>query len=178
MFWLHEHQRVWSLAVLVLLLIAFAGPWSFDLINVPSEYSCSAPFIRLKGDFCGVPLSGTWIFLGLVGQFISIVGDFVGGTMAVAELGRGLPVLLASALFLPFFSTVLRILPRDHPRPQMLHLVVWGLAAVSVVWWLLLSPAEWLPSPLWGRWLFFGLALGMLVVEAVLVVSRRPWRPP
>ncbi len=46
--WLKTHQRVWRLAILLLLLIAIAGPWAFDLVNVPAEYSCAAPYVRLK----------------------------------------------------------------------------------------------------------------------------------
>jgi hypothetical protein len=171
--WLYEHERAWSLAILALLLIAFAGPWSFDLINVPSEFACSAPFIRLKGDYCGVPLPGTWIALALVGEFVVTIGGLATGTMVATDLSRGLPVLLASSLlFLPLFSTLLRFLHRDRRRLQILHFVVWGMATVSIIWWFLLSPPEWPPSQLWGRSLYYGIALAMLVVEATLVTTR------
>ena len=51
------------IAGLLSLLVAIMGPWTFDLIHVPSEYPCSAPFIRLEGDFCGTPMSGGWILV-------------------------------------------------------------------------------------------------------------------
>lgn len=146
MSWLSEHKRGWRLVILGLLLIAIVGPWTFDLINVPSEYSCSAPFIRLKGDYCGTPLSGMWILLTPLGALV---------------------------LFLPFFSTLLLILSGNRRRQQILHLVVWGLATVSSLWWLLLSPAEWPLSRLWGLWLYIGLAPSMLILEVVLAVRRR-----
>ena len=59
MSWIVEHKRLWGIAILALLLLAILGPWAYDQINVPAEYPCSAPFIRLEGDFCGVPYSGT-----------------------------------------------------------------------------------------------------------------------
>jgi hypothetical protein len=46
-----KHKKYWRAALLVLLLAAFIGPWAFDPINVPAEYPCSAPFVRLGGDF-------------------------------------------------------------------------------------------------------------------------------
>jgi hypothetical protein len=172
--WLLEHQRVWSLGLLVLLLIAFAGPWSFDLINVPSEYSCAAPFIRLKGDYCGVPLPGTWIFLALISQFALTIWDLATGTIVATELSRGLPILLVSCLlFLPFFGTSFTILRRGRPRKHLLHFAVWAIATLSIVWWYLLSPPEWPSSHLWGRTLYFGIALGMLALEVILAAGRR-----
>jgi hypothetical protein len=58
MSWINEHKSVGRVAVLMLLLVAMMGPWTFDLINVPAEYPCSAPNIRLDDDFCGTPLPG------------------------------------------------------------------------------------------------------------------------
>jgi len=172
--WLHEPERVWSFAALALLLVAFAGPWSFDLINVPSEYTCAAPFIRLKGDYCGVPLPGTWIFLALISQFALTVGHLATGTIVATQLSRGLPVLLVSCLlFLPFFGTLLTVLRRGRPRKHVLHFAVWIIAALSIVWWYLLSPPEWPPSHLWGRTIYFATALGMLALEVMLAASRR-----
>jgi hypothetical protein len=40
--WLHKHKNVWRVAVLVLLLVAMVAPWAFDVVDVPSEYPCSA----------------------------------------------------------------------------------------------------------------------------------------
>ena len=35
---------------MVVLGIAIFGPWAFDLINVPAEFPCTPPIIRLEGD--------------------------------------------------------------------------------------------------------------------------------
>lgn len=47
MLWMNEHKRVWRVAILVLLLAAIIGPWAYDRVNVPAEYPCAPPFIRL-----------------------------------------------------------------------------------------------------------------------------------
>ncbi len=111
MSWLIEHKRVWRAAILMLLLLASIGPWAFDRIVVPAEYACSAPFIRLKGDFCGTPLSGVWILLAVVGEAIRIVGSLVTGTSTFGEVGRlPLIVLLVLLPLLSFSSTLFLIL--------------------------------------------------------------------
>lgn len=37
--------------ILLSLLVAIMGPWTFDRIHVPAQYTCSTPFVRLEGDF-------------------------------------------------------------------------------------------------------------------------------
>ena len=60
------------MVVLVGMIVAFLGPWAFDRINVPAQYECTPPNIRLYGDFCGIPFSGFQFFLWTGGAFISI----------------------------------------------------------------------------------------------------------
>ena len=177
MSWLNEHKRAWRVVMLGLLFVALVGPWAFDLVNVPAEYACSAPYIRLKGDYCGEPVSGMGILPALVGELINMVMGLVTGAPAITDLGWGFLVILSALLlFLPVLTTLLLILPRNRPGRQGIQWVVWGLAAVSSLVWLSFSPAEWLPGPLWGRWLYIGLASSMLIVEGVLAVRRGPSR--
>jgi len=171
MSWIIEHKRVWRVVILVLLLIAIVGPWAFDLIIVPSEYPCSSS-IRLKGDYCGTPLSGMWMLSALVGELMNVVVGLVTGATTLANFGRGfLLILLALVLLLPFVSTLLLILPGDRQCWQIFHLAVWGLAAVSSLW-LLLSASELPPGQLWGVWLYIGLAPIVLVLEVVALAIR------
>ena len=53
-----ENKVQMRIFILALLIIAMLGPWTFDLINVPAQYLCDEPFVRLYGDFCGSPVSG------------------------------------------------------------------------------------------------------------------------
>jgi hypothetical protein len=108
MSWITKHQRVWRVVILVLLLIAMLGPWTFDRTNVPAEFPCSAPHVRLEGDFCGTPLSGMWIFASLMGVLIDMVARSIMGSSSLpigrAFLFLGLGLLLFAA---PFSSTLL-----------------------------------------------------------------------
>ena len=80
MSWINNRRRLWGGILLALLLVAGMGPWGFDLINVPAQFECSAPFIRLKGDFCGEPVSA------MRGLSV-LLGDLAVGVVA----GSGLP---------------------------------------------------------------------------------------
>ena len=48
MIWMNEHKRALRVALLILLLVAIAGPWAYDQVNVPAEYPCTDPFVRLE----------------------------------------------------------------------------------------------------------------------------------
>jgi hypothetical protein len=134
MSWLDDHKRVWRLVVLGLLLMAFVGPWAFELINVPSEYPCSAPFIRLQGDYCGTPVSGIAILPALLGELVNLAVQLVAGPAAIHDLGRRLLFILgALLLFLPLLSTVFLTLPGNRRPRQLFHLLLWGLATLSVL---------------------------------------------
>jgi len=177
MLWIQEHKTGWRVAILALLLAAIMGHWIFDRINVPSEYPCSAPFIRLEGDFCGQPMPGIWILLWVAAPIFEVIGLVTGATV-LADFGRVflnrlLVGLVPLMLVLPYFSTLLLILRRDRPRLQVFHIVVWGLAAGAG----LLFGIQSLPRlywVLWGTWLYIGLAVTALILELlVFVVGRR-----
>ncbi len=173
MSWINKHKRVWRVAVLVLLLVAMAGPWTFDLINVPAKYPCSAPNIRLEGDFCGVPISGIRIFSWIIGGFISIgVGLVTGATGFVESARLFLVSLVLSLHVLPFFGTLPLILRGDRRRRQVFNVVAWGLAA-GIGLLIGLSSYPRLFWVLWGIWLYVGLAAGALILEALTLAAGR-----
>jgi hypothetical protein len=179
MSWINRHKRIWRAAILLLLLVALLGPWAFEQINVPAQYPCSPPFIRLEGDFCGIPLSGMRIFFGMVGGFISIVVGFVSGATILAGragefLGMFLYLLLLFLLFLPFISTLRLMRGGDLRRSQVYHVAVWGLAAVFSGLILVTFSLSRLNWAIWGLWFYVGLAASALILESlVLIVGRR-----
>jgi hypothetical protein len=181
MSWINKHQRVWRVVILVLLLIAMLGPWAFDLINVPSEFSCS-PNVRLEGDFCGMPLSGIGVFSGMVGGLINLGVRLATGATAFTDVPRELLFsLLLLLLVAPFFSTLPLILGGDRRRWRVFHVVAWGLAVgIGLLLGLFgSSRLSWVFSRLfwvlWGIWLYIGLAGSALILEVlVLVAGRRP----
>jgi hypothetical protein len=181
MSWINEHKRVWRVAILVLLLVAIMGPWTFDRINVPAEYPCSAPDIRLEGDFCGMPISGIWIFSWMIGGFIIMGVELVTGATGFADSGGEflrafLFIMVLLLLLLPIFSTLFLIVRGDRRRRQVFNAAAWGLAA-SIGLLIGITIYQKLFWRLWGIWLYIGLAVSALILEVLtLVAGTRPAR--
>jgi hypothetical protein len=173
MSWMNEHKRVWRGALLVLLLVAIIGPWVFDLIFVPSEYTCSAPAVRLYDDYCGIPMSGMWVLAMITGVLANIVMGLVTGTAAFAgRVGEFLFGLLGLLLILPFFSTLFLILRGDRQCQLVFHYAAWSLAFGMGLFLAVSSH----PKPfwvLWGIWLYVGLAANALILEVFMLAARK-----
>ena len=170
-------RRVLGLVVLALLLLASLGPWGFDLINVPAQYSCTAPFIRLKGDFCGEPVSAMQGLSALLGEFISLVVGTVTGRVAFIDLGHiFLGILYALIILLPITSALLWTFTGHQQRQSIFHLAAWGLATVFI-WFgfsarLLTVTLQFQPGQVWGLWLYTGLVSGVLILGVVAFAIR------
>ena len=173
MSWINKNKKVLRVIILALLGVAFIGPWTFDLINVPSEYSCSAPNIRLYGDFCGVPLSGIRILYWMVSGFIYAIKALGTGSMLFYDWARELLFsLLLFLILLPFFSTLLLILRGDSRRLQIFNVVTLSLA-LGLCLLLGFSNYPKLFWVLWGVWLYIGVAAAALVLEILVLVAGR-----
>jgi hypothetical protein len=176
MSWMSKHRRVWGFVTLTLLLMAGMGPWGFDLVNVPAEYPCSAPFIRLKGDFCGEPVSAVRGISILLGDLV--VGT-VTGRVAFTDLGHiFLGILCVLIVMLPAISAVLWIYTGHHEHQSIFHLAAWGLATI-LIWFgysmkLLTTTLQFHPGQLWGLWLYTGLVSTVLILE-VVTFAKRGW---
>ena len=173
--WINEHKNGWRVALLVVVLVAIMGPWTFDPIFLPPGFSCSAPNIRLDDDFCGTPLSGTWWLYWMVIGFVYASAGLVTGAMGFVESVDVFRVsLLLFLLVLPFFSTLLLILRGDRRRRQIFNIVAWGLAA-GIALLIGMSSYPRLFWVLWGSWLYIGLAASALILEVLtLAGGRRP----
>lgn len=173
MTWINEHKRIWRTAALLLLVVAFIGPWAFDRINVPAEYPCSLPNERLEGDFCGIPLSGIWIFAAVIGLFGSSTAALITGARAFTDAGRELLFSLRLLLlFLPIFTTLFLNLRGE--RWQMFHVVACGLATAIGLFLGLSGFASSAPPPkLWGLWLYFGVVASVLILELLGLVASK-----
>jgi len=177
MSWITEHARVWRGVALLLLVVSIIGPWTFDLINVPAEYPCSAPLVRLEGDFCGVPMSGTYIFFGLGSEFVRIVTGLVTGKLVPTEAGRVLLIfLLTILLLLPAFNTLLMILRGDRRWLQIFHITVLCLAG-GLMLWVLSAESGLHTSRLWGPWLYLASVMVLLILEIVVFASKSRLKP-
>jgi len=175
MSWLINCARFWRIVALFLLIVAVIGPWGYDRINVPAEYPCSAPFVRLEGDFCGVPLNGTWVLFALGSELINIIIGLVTGKLVPTEAGRVLLIfLLTILLLLPAFNTLLMILRGDRRWLQIFHIAALCLAG-GLMLWALSAALEVRTIRLWGPWLYLGTVLALLTLEiAVFAFRSRP----
>jgi hypothetical protein len=148
--------------VLVLFIVSLFGTWAFDKLNVPAEYACSKPTIRLDGDFCGYPMSGFQSFSWLASGFFNILFAVMTGAFngRFLELQSGLLILL----LVPILTTSLLIWKKGSRRIQTINLVAWILACVPVIMFIL-SMKDHLLIQLWGFWLYVVLAISALTVE-------------
>ncbi len=173
--WITIFSQLWKIIVLILLTIAMIGPWAFDVINVPSEYPCSAPFIRLEGDYCGVPLSGINIFVTAAAGIINLISGIVTGTVDLSDgIREDIFILSVFLLILPFVDMLLMFRREDSRPRQISHLVMWGLAAgMSVLWGISsISRSAW---ALWGFWLYSAVVACALIIQVLglMQTSRR-----
>jgi hypothetical protein len=169
MIWLNERKRIWRTAVLLLLLIAFTGPWFFDRIWVPAEYICSAPNIRLDNTFCGKPQSLMSFSSFIIGDFQNMAANLFAGEMDPMSL---IFISFLLLLVLPLLSTSILIWRGDQQRWHRFQMIVLGLAAgISLFLGLIdFSRPYW---ALWGVWLYIVLVVSMLILERLTFVAGR-----
>ena len=141
--WINENRNFIRSLILILFVATLIGPWMFDQINVPAEYACDKPFIRLEGDFCGSPLSGFQFF-----SLFILVG-------------------LSLLLLIPFFTTLLVIWKKDSRRLQTINLSMWSLASILALLLFVLQLQDKV-FYLWGLWLYIMLAICTLIVEMIV----------
>ena len=159
--------------MLIAMMVAFLGPWAFDLINVPAQYECSAPNIRLYGDFCEMPLPGLWVMLWTGINFTTTAIGLLTGEFVFFDRIRELlisPLLLLPVL--PAFSTLLLVLRENTQRRQVFAMVFWGLAIAACLFICSqINPRQLLAS--WGLWLYTGLGLCALILEIIMIRQEK-----
>ncbi len=177
--WIINNKKFLQVGLLSLGVVAVSGPWAFDLINVPSQYACSAPNVRLEGDYCGVPLSGMWLVGAgnIVNALAQVSMALVAGSGGYIEIVRELlGSLIMFPIVLPFLSTLLSFVRRDGRFQRVFNVCAWGLAIVMGLLFGLSSSSY--PRILgypWGIWLYIGVAASALTLEvAILRAGGRP----
>lgn len=158
---INQNISIIRVVVLLLLILALLGPWAFDQINVPAEYDCS-PFIRLNGDFCGMPMSGIRFFQLWVGGFFYMLFELISGKF----MGQGQEFLLVLAILplLPFFTTLLLLWKKDARQLRTAHLIAWTLALILTSLFFIAQINDSVAG-LWGVWFYILLAVGAIVIE-------------
>jgi hypothetical protein len=162
----NDKQRVWRFVITSLLLVSFAGPWTFDLLSVPREYACTAPHVRLDGDFCGVPIIGLLAFFQYLLGFPFLISRMIRFPQFFSpELLFFLPLLL------PVFTILLLIRSRGARSPEESKIFFWSLSLGINLFMGLVGT---IPRPIpvlapWGIWVFNVSATAALI-RAILVL--------
>jgi hypothetical protein len=179
MSWINEHKNVGRVAVLVLLLLAMMGPWTYTSDGVPPAAWCRDPNILLENGRCVKLVSGARMLTFMAGAFLSMsVGLVTGATVLPDRAREFLGVFLFTVgiflLVLPFFTTLLLIRGEDRRRLQVFHLMAWGLAVVlGLLLALLAVSGSGLYSELWGIWLYTGLTASAWILEGLALAAVR-----
>lgn len=174
MSWIYNNRRFFRIAVLLLFLVSLFGPWAFDLLNVPAQFPCGWPTVRLKGDFCGYPMSGFGAFIWANSGFFYILDDLIRGNIArrIPEL---ISLIFTWIIILPFFSTLLLIWNKNSRRLQTINLIAWGLACIpALTLFILQTNRDELVHflyLLWGVWLYILVAIGTFIFEILVLRS-------
>jgi hypothetical protein len=171
-----ENKDLWRKLVTVLFLISMLGPWMFDLLNVPAQYPCGRPSVRLYGDFCGYPMSGFEVIKYANSGFFYVLDSLIKGKIAGRIMEIIFPVY-TWFIILPFFSTLLLIWNKNSRRLQTINLVAWGIACLVILTMLIFQAREdqFIHSLylLWGIWLYLLVAIGIIIIE-ILVLRSTP----
>lgn len=155
-------RPIFRAGVLLFFMIALLGPWMYDVIHVPVEYTCDKPIVRLEGDFCGLPLSGFQFFKWFTGGLLYSIVDLVKGTFTgrFRELLAGLSCLP----LIPFVTTLLLFWKRNTSRLRVINLIAWILAFILTLTIFILQKNE-QGFQLWGLWFDILLAVSAIVIE-------------
>lgn len=161
-----NNQKAIHLTGLVLLILSLFGPWGYDRINVPAQYTCEPPHVRLYGDFCGLPLSAMWIITTAGSELGWLVKGLLTGTAQRIDLRAAL-FFAASVLVIlaPPGGLLVRLVRRDARRSWLL--VFASLAALALAGFLISQQQVSSPLLLWGVWLYAIMALLLLVTQVI-----------
>ncbi len=168
--------------ILVLLAIGVMGPWWFDRISVPAQYPCNPPVMRLEGDFCGVPASGSYIIFAFASLIVQSVGELITGKLKLGanEAGQfSLVIVFLVFLILPFISTILLMIKRELKSLRWLQIIAMGIAAGIALYGVFSIYDVQISWVLWGIWLYAGAAIISLISEllVLLFASRKKAGP-
>ena len=168
MSFIKENKVLWRKLVPALFIISMLGPWVFDLLNVPAQFPCGKPSVRLYGDFCGYPMSGFEVIKYANSGFFYVLDTLKKGNIAGRILDLIFP-FYTWLIILPIFSILLLIWNKNSRRLQTINLVAWGIACSVILANFILQTREdqFVRSLylLWGIWLYILVAIGIIIIE-------------
>lgn len=162
-----DKRRIWMGIALALAIVALMGPWAFDRINVPAQYECTRPNVRLEGDFCGMPVTGLWVLMVTIQAVRGLPAAWLRGEPGLSGgfpeiFLAGIPLLLV----LPIITAIVRIWRSESRRWAVINLFAWGLSFIVAGWIFVAGIYErWIPFGVWGVWLYVAAAFFMMAVD-------------
>jgi hypothetical protein len=174
MSWLSEHKHDLRIALLVLLVVALCGPWTYtrDGVGALPPEQCRPPLILLENGRCVRLVSGMSMLTFGIGALISLCAQLLTGAMEIGRMREFLVVLYVLLPTLPIVSALFVFWRSESHRLRVAHAVTWGLAAG---WSLLLLLTTSRPAlgHVWGAWVYVGVAASSLTLELSTPVQRR-----
>ena len=161
--------RIWKhrgrFAILVLAGTAIVGPWTFERFWVPSDLLCSPPYFRLDQDYCGIPLSGLYLFEWIFTGFCTALREaWAGGGLPSDQLRELVLMLLFLLILLPLATSSVILLRGNSRIREKIHITAWALSA-SMALFIAVHELPHLFLQVWGIWLFIALAICALILE-------------
>jgi hypothetical protein len=156
-----------------LLLAGIVGPWVFELIMVPAEYTCSPPNYRLDGDFCGSAMSGVFVVYMVGAEWIRSIGLLFTGAVDKADTIRTFTIgWIGILLVLPVFSTLIIRLRPNHRWTAAFQITACVLAA-GLGLFIGINSHPRLFYVVWGVWLYIFAAAAAAILEIIILLRRK-----
>jgi hypothetical protein len=161
-------SRFWRAVVLVLLMVAFSGPWAFDRIHVPMPYECHRPNIRLNENFCGIPVT----FVTVIHMLLISLPEMLLRTFS-RDSGPNLLFIFIVFLFMavPILSLAL-IWRGTQSRLRLALIAVLPITIVIGIIYTLAIMPRFHPA-LWGVYLYIFVAFVLFLVELLVYRHER-----
>ncbi len=171
MIWFVKNKKLWRVLILIILVIAMFGPWFYERIVMPAQYECQSPSVRLEGDFCGSPVAGIHLLYYWAGVTWEVKSVLSNARPLNEWLREFLMISSLNLVWLPGLLT-LRLVYKNSRGLQLLNLVLWGCALISIP--LFYPDRDWISNPaLWGIWLYLTVAIAAIGLEMVLLQTGK-----
>ena len=175
--WISDHKTVWRVAVLMLLVVAVIGPWTYTADGVPPPEWCDEPNILLESGRCVRLVSGASVLTFMTNVFPEMSVGFVTGEITLPGRGREfffsfLLTLGSILVVLPVISTLLLILGRSRRRLRVFQVAAWGVAELLALPLAVIDLSK-LRFVVWGIWLYVALADVALTLELLALVGEQ-----
>ena len=168
--WVNEKKNLCRIIVILIVFVAFTGPWLYESLYVPGNNECQPPAFRVRENFCGWPMTGLTAIFWIGGGVFSVAGRVHTGVQAFTDNPREFLTILFLLPLLPLFNSLFLILRPN--RRNVFQVVTWGLAIGVSVWVVIIG---WKApfGAMWGIWLYAAVAAAALMLEILLLWMDR-----